>query len=380
MSRLIAVEAVLDEWFVEALDTVWGQGDAVLPVDPRLPEPALRALLTLAGPAEAWWADGSIVARRPARPTADGDALVMATSGSTGEPKLAVLTHDGVRAAAESTTRRLGIDPAVHRWLACLPLAHVGGLGVVTRALLTGTPLALLARADTEVVRRVAAEGPTWVSLVPTLLNRLDASWFSGVLVGGAADLALRPANVVRTYGSTETGGGVIYDGTPLDGVEVRAPDGELELRGPTLLRAYRTPAGDVDPRVDGWFRTGDAGAVDADGRVAVHGRLDDVIITGAELVWPEPVEAALRSHPRVADVAVSGRADPEWGQRVVARVVPTTPDNPPTLAELRDHARRVLPAWALPREVVVVTRIERVASGKVSRRRSADPGPGHEG
>ncbi|MDP8955283.1 MAG: fatty acid--CoA ligase family protein, partial [Actinomycetota bacterium] len=282
------------------------------------------------------------------------------------EPRGAVLTHDAVHAAAQATSAALAVDPGRDRWLACLPLAHVGGLSVVTRALATATPLRLLARADPVAVEAEARAGATLVSLVATALARTDTSRFRRVLVGGSAAPSERPANVVATYGMTETGGGVVYDGRPLPGVEVRALDGELQVRGPMLLRAFRDGSDPKDD--DGWLATGDAGSVAANGMVRVVGRIAEVIVTGSEKVWPAPVEAVLSRHPSVAEVAVTSRADREWGQRVVAVVVPVDPAAPPTLEELRDWAKEHLPAYAAPRALVLVEHLPRTALGKLRR------------
>jgi O-succinylbenzoic acid--CoA ligase len=171
----------------------------------------------------------------------------------------------------------------------------------------------------------------------------------------------------VRTYGSTETGSGIAYDGQALDGVDVRVDDaGQIHVRGPMLLRAYRDG---TDPKDrDGWLATGDAGVIDGTGRLEVHGRLDDMIVTGGEKVWPLAVEDVMRRHPGVADVAVAGRPDPDWGERVVAWVVPAA-GGPPSLAEVREHVRAVLPAYAAPRQVVVVGELPTTALGKVRRK-----------
>jgi O-succinylbenzoic acid--CoA ligase len=164
----------------------------------------------------------------------------------------------------------------------------------------------------------------------------------------------------------TETGSGVVYDGQPLDGVEVRVDqEGQLLLRGPMLLRAYRDGSDPKDG--DGWFATGDLGAL-RDGRVTVHGRRGDLIITGGENVWPDAVEQVLRAHPGVAEVVVIGEPDPEWGRRVVAVAVPTDPAAPPTAATLREHAGRSLPDYAVPKEVRFVASLPRTATGKVRR------------
>ena len=192
-------------------------------------------------------------------------------------------------------------------------------------------------------------------------------------MLGGARPPADLPANVVTTYGLTETGSGVVYDGRPLDGVDVRlADDGEVHLRGPMLLRAYRDG---VDPKdAEGWLPTGDLGALGADGRLVVHGRRGDLVITGGENVWPDAVEAVLAEHPGVAEVVVAGRPDPEWGQRVVAFVVPTADGTPPDLDGLRAWVKERLPAFCAPRELVLVERIPRTALGQAPPRPAAGP------
>jgi o-succinylbenzoate---CoA ligase len=350
--RLVVVEARGTGAFVDALRRAWDGGDAVLPLDPRLPAPARDRLLAAA---------------RPGEPVADGDALVVATSGTTGEPKAAVLTHDAVAASARATSARLGVDPGRDRWLACLPLAHFGGLSVVTRAMVTATPLTVHDGFDPAAVEAAARAGATRVSLVPTALRRADTSGFTTVVLGGSAMPADLPANAVATYGMTETGSGVVYDGVPLDGVELRVVDGEIQVRAPMLLRAYRDG---YDPRVaGGWFPTGDAGAWDpAAGRLSVFGRSGDLVVTGGENVWPVAVERVLAAHAGVAEVAVVGRPDPEWGQRVVALVVPADPAAPPTLDALRDAVRAELPAYAAPRELELVASLPRTPLGKVAR------------
>ena len=307
-----------------------------------------------------------LAAARLDEPVDDGDALVIATSGSTGDPKLVVLTHAAVEASARATSARLGIDPSTDRWLACLPLSHVGGLSVVTRSLVTGTPCTVHERFDAAAVEQAASEGCTRTSLVPTALARIDPAAFRTILVGGQAPPPDRPPNVIATYGLTETGSGIAYDGIPLDGVEIRIVDGQIHVRGPMLLRTYRN--GDDPKDDDGWLPTGDAGSF-TDGRLTVHGRIGDLIITGGENVWPAAVERVLATHPAVAEVVVVGRPDPEWGQRVVAIVVPRDSTAPPTLDDLRAHVREVLPRYAAPRALELVDALPRTSSGKPLRR-----------
>lgn len=365
---LVAIDMPAGPAWVEALKEAWDRGDAVVPVDQRLAPPARAAVLDALAPA--WVVDAGGRRRRAGgTPVEAGDAVVVATSGTTGTPKGVVLTHAAVAASALATSDRLGVAPAEHRWLACLPLAHVGGLSVVTRALITGTALTVLPGFDAGAV--MAEAGPrTLVSLVPTALRRVQAAAFRTVVLGGSAPLEPPAANVVTTYGMTETGSGVVYDGVPLDGVEVAIDPatGEIRLRGPMLARAYRD--GTVPTDAGGWLATGDGGRLDPSGRLHVDGRLSELIVTGGENVWPAPVEAVLRRHPGVADVAVAGRDDPEWGQRVVAFVVPHPSGSAPTLDALRAMVRDELAAYAAPRQLELVESLPTTSLGKVQRRR----------
>ena len=353
--------------FVDTLRRVWDAGDALLPVDQRLPTPARERLLGRLAPGRVIEADGSVSERAGGLPVEDGDAVVVPTSGSTGEVKGVVLTHDAVRASALAVHGRLGMDPDRHRWLSCLPLSHVAGLAVVMRGLVTGTPVEVHGGFDAAAVEVAARSGATHATLVPTALARIDASLFECIVVGGSAPPANLPPNVVTSYAMTETGSSVVYDGLPLDGVDLAiADDGEIRVRGPMLLRCYRNGVDPKDP--DGWLATGDLGRVDGDGRLHVQGRRGDLIITGGENVWPTPVEAALVAHPAVAEVAVAGVTDPEWGQRVVAYVVPADAAAPPSLDDLRHEVRQTLPSFMAPREVVLRDQLPRTAVGKVRR------------
>jgi O-succinylbenzoic acid--CoA ligase len=363
--------------WLEILDVCWAARAAVFATDVRLAPMEAANLLGRARPT--LFVTPRDVQRRDAGvPVEPGTALVVATSGTSGRPQLAELTHFALDAAIGSSSAALDAR-AEDAWLCCLPVAHIAGLLVLSRHLLLGAPV---------IVRRSFTAGPfrhrgalRFTSLVPTQLARLlddeasDLSGFKAILVGGGTlpeDLAGRArsagARIVPTYGLTESCGGVVYSGSPLRGVEMRADGGELLVRGPTLMRGYR-----LDPAAtaavfteDGWLRTGDAGQIDGRGVVSVSGRVADVIVSGGEKVWPAEVEAALAGHPEVAEVAVAGRDDPEWGERVVAFVVPRRRGTPPTLDSLRDFAAQRIARFKAPREVIIVETLDRDILGKV--------------
>lgn len=361
MPQLVALDLPGSQGFVDELRRIWDGGDAVLPVDQRLPHAAKLELIERMGAARVVSGEGS-APTTSGRPTDEGDGAVLATSGSTGEPKGVVLTHEAIAASAEATSKRLGVRPDDH-WLACLPLSHIGGLSVVFRALLSGTGLTVHPSFDAAAAEQ---SGATLVSLVSTALRRIDPTVFRVIVLGGSRPPEDRPENSVTTYGMTETGSGVVYDRRPLDGVEMRIVDDEIQVRGSMLLRCYRDG---TDPKQqDGWFPTGDLGAIDADGLLTVHGRRGDLIITGGENVWPDPVEAALRTHPAVSDAAIYGRDDPEWGQVVTAAIVPTHASAPPTLGALREHVKGTLPAFCAPRRLVTCSEVPRTTLGKIKR------------
>jgi len=370
MPDLVMVDMAAGDGFVDALERTWEAGDAVFPLDQRLPAAEAQRVADIIGPTAVIEADGERRSLDGGKAVADGDAIVVATSGTTGTPKAVIHTHDSVRASAEATSDALDVDPANDCWLACLPPAHIGGLAVITRALHTGTGLIVHEAFSAEATDLAARDGATLVSLVTRALNQVDTSGFRTILIGGAAPPPDLADNVLATWGMTETGSGCVYGGYPLAGVELRiSANDELEVRAPLLLRAYRTSDGEVDPFTsDGWFPTGDRARLDPDGRLWVEGRAGDMIISGGENVWPHRIEPVLEQHPAISEAAVFGRPDPDWGHRVVASIVVTAAHEPPSLEEIREWVQRELPVWNAPREVTAVDELPRTALGKLRR------------
>lgn len=338
-----------------------GSGPAILPLDPDMPRRAAAEIL-------AAYAGATV---------RDDTAVVIATSGSTGRPKAVELSSAALIASATASLRRMGARPG-ERWLCCLPLFHVSGLGVLVRSLVAGSDPVFAATVSAEVI---SASGCAFASLVPTQLRRLlDAGAGPGplqtVLLGGAASAApllaeARAAgwHLVTTYGMSETCGGCVYDHVPLDGVQVRLTGGLVEIAGPTLFSGYLDePALTSAVLTGGWFRTADLGAWRPDGTLAIRGRADDVINSGGEKVVPGEVEAVLGTTAGVADVVVVGLPDREWGEAVTAVIIPDDPGNPPDLTRLRSDVREVLSVYAAPSRVVVVPEFPLLASGKPDR------------
>lgn len=303
---------------------------------------------------------------------AGGPPIVVRTSGSTGTPKDVVLSHDAVIASALASIERLG-GPG--QWLSALPASGVGGLQVLVRSILAGEEPVFLDEHGTIPDAVAAMTGARrYASFVPTQLFRLLGSEeapaladLDAVLLGGAAAptaLLQRAAElgvaVVRTYGMSETSGGCVYDGVPLDGVRMRIADsGLIELAGPVLFDGY----GD-QPRADEWFRTSDLGRLGPDGRLRVLGRADDMVVSGGLNVPLPAVEEAVRAAPGVREVAVVGVPDEEWGTRIVAAVVGQTSLQAVRAAvEAAGHPR----AWA-PRQLVAFEALPLLPGGKVDR------------
>lgn len=303
-------------------------------------------------------------------------SLVVETSGSSGVPKRVRLTREALLASVRASAARLG---ATGPWVLAVPPTYVAGVQVIARSLTAGHDPVLRERDGWP-------EGGGWfVSLVPTQLTRmLDAPddlaalrrAHTVLLGGGPIGPALRAraadagVHVVATYGSAETAGGCVYDGVPLDGVAIALGEGgRIRIAGPTLFSGYvDQPDLTREVLVDGWFWTSDAGRLDEDGRLAVIGRIDDVIVSGGLNVPGPAVAERLRTHPDIAAAEVLGVPDADWGNRVVAFVVRAEAGAAIALEDLRDWVAVEQPrAWA-PRQVLVLDEIPLLPNGKPDR------------
>jgi O-succinylbenzoic acid--CoA ligase len=366
----------------------WDLGEAVAVLDPSAPPAVLDALLSRVRPTHVVDTDGRR-RRDGGVPVADDVRAVVLSSGTTAGPKAVELTAAGLHAAGAGCNEALDVA-ADDRWLVCLPLHHVAGLAILARAAVGGQAVTVHPSFDTDAVATAPRRDDiTLVSVVPTMLGRLLEAGaplheYRRVVVGGAplAPALRRRAEtagvpVVDAYGLSETWGGFVLDGHPIPGAEVDVgPDGEIRARGPMILRGYRFDPEATDAVLDaeGWFRTGDVGDWGADRRLRVVDRRRDLVITGGVNVSPTTVETVLADHPDVADVCVTGAPDPDWGERVVAFVVPRAGRSVPTVEDLRSFGRARLRAAELPRHVVPVDAIPRTPGGKAQRRRLPMP------
>jgi O-succinylbenzoic acid--CoA ligase len=329
---------------------------------------------------------------------------ILFTSGTTGEPKGVVLSRRAFIASARASEENLGFR-SDDRWLLGLPIAHVGGLSILTRCLLARRTVvvpeevAAGQRLSAEaLVRTIDAARVTLVSLVPTQLEWLltrEPTWMTpphlrAILLGGAAArpsllerAASRGIPVLATYGLTEACSQVTTErfgaenaadgssGTPITGTEVRIIDDVICLRGPTLFSGYLTPSGTTRPlNADGFFHTDDLGALDAEGRLHVLGRRSDRIVTGGENVYPAQVEAVLERCPGVAAACVFGVPDETWGQIVVAAIVVS--ERGFAEADLAGFVRVSFAPHRRPRRVAVVKALATTPAGKLDRKETA--------
>ena len=350
-------------------------GAVAVPIDLRLrpDERAAResgARLVLQGPVTGELVDDVY------DPAPSDIATLMFTSGTTAGPKPVALSYDNWLWNAIGSALALGLDSR-ESWLCPMPLAHVGGLSIALRSAIYATTVVLHDRFDTDRALAALMDGDarvTLVSLVPTMLARLldaglrEPPTLRRVLLGGgpiARALLERAAGagvpVSPSFGMTETCSQVATDGFALVGSELRiADDGELLVRGRAVASGALSD--------DGWLHTGDLGELDDSGRLTIVGRRSDTIVSGGENVAPAEVEAVLLEHPALADAAVLGRADPEWGEAVIAQIVlrgGATAD----ADDLRSHCADRLAPFKVPKHFEVVAQVPRGVTGKLLRR-----------
>jgi O-succinylbenzoic acid--CoA ligase len=314
-------------------------------------------------------------------------ATVMYTSGTTAGPKRVELSLSNWLWNAIGSAVALGLDPA-ERWLCPMPLAHVGGLSIALRSAIYGTTVVLHERFDADEIRDALLdpeEPVTVVSLVPTMLSRLldrglrEPPALRRVLLGGGPiapallEQARRASIVVSpSFGMTETCSQIATDGIALLGAELTLSDaGELLVRGPSVAHAAISG--------DGWLHTGDLARFDESGRLEIVGRTVDTIVSGGENVAPTEVEAVLLEHEAISDAAVVGRPDPEWGEAVVALVVPRlgwVPAHTNGVAvdaamadDLREFCGARLAGFKVPKRFELVEALPRSSTGKLQRR-----------
>ena len=335
-------------------------------------------------------ADLDALAARAGPPPPDAAAILF-TSGTTGEPRAAVLTRAGLVASARASAANLQWQDD-DCWLLCMPIARIGGLSILTRCLAARRCVALAPGFDAAAFPEwVSAQRVTLASMVPTMLTRvldLDPAWtppphLRAILVGGAAAstrllerAAERRLPIIVTYGATETCSQVAATpyaarfaaadwgaGVALPGIDVRVTDGHIEVRGPVVMAGYWNEP----PLAEGaWFDTGDLGAIDARGCLHLHARRADLIVTGGENAYPAEIERALEAFPGIAAAGVFGVADEVWGQTVAAVLVPEA--DPPSDAALLDHIVRQLAPHKRPRHLCYVARLPQTTAGKLDR------------
>jgi o-succinylbenzoate---CoA ligase len=364
-------------------------GARLLPLGPRLTEAERAAIVAAEEPIVDLDDAGELTqteADLPLLGEHDMDEICcrILTSGSTGAPRPISLSYGNFLWNAVGSGFNIGVEPE-DRWLCCLPLSHIAGLGIVMRSVIYGT--AAVVHDGFDVDRAAAAlesDRITVVSVVATMLTRLleagaDLSGPRAILVGGGPvpeepleEAIARGATVVQTYGLTETCSQVTTlapaeasrklgsAGRPLLTTHLRIQDGEILVQGPTVA------PGSTD--ADGWLHTGDLGQIDEEGFLYVSDRIDDLIVSGGENVVPAEVEEVLLRHPEVADAAVIGREDPEWQQAVTAVVVLES-DSGATPDDLRRHCADALAGFKVPKRVELASALPRTPSGKLMRR-----------
>jgi len=365
MTRLVALDIPPSPTLTEAIRDAFEKGDAVTVVDTAAPKARQLVRLKAARPHVIRTLEGDAAFDPHAPLLESDDRVVITTSGTTGPPQAVIHKLANLQASATAIARRLDTKEDDH-WLCALSPAYIGGLAIITRSILGGLGLTVVPRFGRDEVTSALDAGATRTAAVTAVLSRLDLSPFRTVLLGAGPPPDKLPSNAIVTYGLTETGSGVVYDGAPLDTVECRLISNEIMLRGPMIARRNRAGSALLD--AEGWLHTGDYGSLKPDGRLVVHGRMGEMVNTGGQLVNPAVVEDAILGTfaCEITDVCVIGVPDPVWHEVVTAAVVSSRTI---TAQELKERLADQLARFELPRKVVAITEVPRTETGKPRRR-----------
>ncbi len=375
MSNLVAIDMDPSKALVEAIRAAWERGDAFWVIDQRLSHKAKSELISAIKPYSVVSTHSGEVLLEDSVPVMEGDALVVGTSGTTGFPRFVVHTMESLLFSANAVHEYLNFTPSSDHWLACLPLAHIGGLGVVIRSILTSSKLSIIKGPDPDAIKRANQDGANFVSLVKSVLDRINPESWTQIVIGGMSPPSGLAKNIHYTYGLSESGGGVVYDGVPLKGVEIKLDElKRVNIRSKSLLRSFREGSTKNEMQVgfdpknsDGWYITSDIGEIGADGRLKILGRLDDAINSGGEKIWPDLVEEVIKSELNLTEVAVLGLPDDKWGEVVV--VVVTKDVTNIALHDIGQVVTQSIGSWAKPRKLFQLDELPKTSIGKVSRK-----------
>ncbi|WP_298208063.1 AMP-binding protein [Ferrimicrobium sp.] len=364
MNKLVAIQLEPTQRLIDSITECWANEDAIAVLDPRSPRERIHERLSALAPHQLIDADGIHQFDSSPPPLPPDSRIVITTSGTTGPPKAIVHSAQNLMASAQAISNRLTIDEN-DVWYCPLSPAYIGGLAVIARSLLLGNRVLLTQQLDQPSVDAARAEGATLTVAVTAALSSVTFDAFRVVLLGAQPPPEQVPSNAIVTYGMTETGSGVIYNGQPLEGVEVRIINGVIELKGPMIATHYRDGSPILD--ANGWLTTGDLGAWHEDGSLRVLGRASEIINSGGHKVNPLRVEAAIRSRfgQGLDDLCIVGTPDDRFGQAVTLAITGTTV---PELSQLRSQLD-ALERWELPRKIVAVASIPRTETGKPMRK-----------
>jgi O-succinylbenzoic acid--CoA ligase len=379
VNNLVAIDLPQTQDLLKLIASIWDDGDAIYFIDQRFSDKLKQQAIDSVRPKYLINLEGKCELNNSIE-VCHGDALIISTSGTTGKPKALIHTFDSLKSHSRLVNEYLKINSQKDKWIACLPLNHIGGLGVVLRSMFENFEVAILEKPDPKRINDLNREGFNLISLVITILSKIDISHFKAVVLGGMAEPEKTQDNVFATYGLTETGGGVVYNGQTLNKVSIRIDKDSslISVKTPTLFRGYRSlfnetlhvyeiSAQGIEPELtDGYFQTSDCGFFDND-RLKILGRTDDVINTGGEKIWPGTIESEISAIEGIIEVAVVPVADVKWGHKIVAAIT-KQPQSKITVTEIANVIRDSLSDWAVPKEIKFVQELPKTSIGKIDK------------